>query len=36
MQRVAVKSGPSHLVEKENRLFLRTYDTDYVFRDVSQ
>jgi hypothetical protein len=26
-----VKSGPSYLVRKGDQLFVRTYDTDYVF-----
>ncbi|MBI4699559.1 MAG: hypothetical protein HY744_00085 [Deltaproteobacteria bacterium] len=29
--RTPVASGPSLLVEKDGRLFVRTYDTDYVF-----
>lgn len=29
--KVKVKSGPEHLVLKDGRLYVRTYDTDYVF-----
>jgi hypothetical protein len=31
VDKVSVKSGPEILVEKDGRLFVRTYDTDYVF-----
>lgn len=29
--KIPVKSGPSYLIEKDQKLFVRTYDTDYVF-----
>ncbi len=32
VQQVPVKSGPSYLVDKEDRLYVRTYNTDYVFQ----
>ncbi|KYF71113.1 hypothetical protein BE17_01035, partial [Sorangium cellulosum] len=31
VSKVPMKSGPEFLVEKEGKLFVRTYDTDYVF-----
>ncbi len=31
-QTVPVRSGPEWLILKEGKLFVRTYDTDYVFR----
>lgn len=31
LQKVAVKSAPEYLVEKDDKLFVRTYHTDYVF-----
>jgi hypothetical protein len=31
LSRLLVKSGPEFLIEKENKLYVRTYDTDYVF-----
>jgi hypothetical protein len=31
VQKVPVRSGPDHLIEKDDRLFVRTYNTDYVF-----
>ena len=31
LARTAVKSGPSALVRRGSQLFVRTYDTDYVF-----
>lgn len=34
LQKIAVASGPSVLVRKGERLFVRTYDMDYVFRLV--
>ncbi len=30
--RIPVKSGPEYIFRKNDRLFVRTYDTDYVFR----
>jgi hypothetical protein len=36
VQRVPISSGPSYLVEKDGRLYVRTYNTDYVFRYASQ
>jgi hypothetical protein len=36
LQRVAVKSGPEHLIQQNDRMFVRTYDTDYVLRIVGQ
>lgn len=32
VQTVPVKSGPEWIIEKGRRLYVRTYDTDYVFR----
>ncbi|WP_437934685.1 hypothetical protein [Sorangium sp. So ce341] len=29
--KLSLKSGPAFLVEKDGKLFVRTYDTDYVF-----
>ncbi|WP_437827420.1 hypothetical protein [Sorangium sp. So ce1153] len=31
VSKLPMKSGPEFLVEKEGKLFVRTYDTDYVF-----
>ncbi|WP_437285074.1 hypothetical protein [Sorangium sp. So ce406] len=31
VSKLPLKSGPEYLVEKEGKLFVRTYDTDYVF-----
>ncbi|WP_437586322.1 hypothetical protein [Sorangium sp. So ce1000] len=31
VSKVPLKSGPEFLVEKDGKLFVRTYDTDYVF-----
>ncbi|XXX73388.1 hypothetical protein WMF30_37685 [Sorangium sp. So ce134] len=31
VSKLPLKSGPEFLVEKEGKLFVRTYDTDYVF-----
>ncbi|WP_437686171.1 hypothetical protein [Sorangium sp. So ce176] len=31
VSKLPIKSGPEYLVEKEGKLFVRTYDTDYVF-----
>ena len=31
VQQVPLKSGPSSLIERDDRLYVRTYDTDYVF-----
>ena len=33
--KVPLKSGPSYLLRKGDRLFVRTYDRDYVFRVVN-
>lgn len=30
--KIPLKSGPSYLLRKDDRLFVRTYDRDYVFR----
>jgi hypothetical protein len=30
--RIPVKSGPEYLLRKDSRLYVRTYDTDYVLR----
>lgn len=30
--RVPVKSGPSHIIQRGDRLYVRTYDRDYLFR----
>jgi hypothetical protein len=35
VQQIAVRSGPSNLIERDNRLYARTYDTDYVFEFTS-
>jgi hypothetical protein len=32
VQQVRVRSAPEYLIPKGDRLFVRTYDTDYVFR----
>jgi hypothetical protein len=32
LQKVPLKSAPEFFVEKDNKLFVRTYHTDYVFR----
>jgi hypothetical protein len=32
LQRLPVKSGPEYLVRRDDRLFVRTYDTDYLLR----
>jgi outer membrane protein assembly factor BamB len=31
-QTVKVRSGPEYLIPKDGKLYVRTYDTDYVFR----
>lgn len=31
VQKLLIKSGPDYIVEKDNRLYVRTYNTDYVF-----
>jgi outer membrane protein assembly factor BamB len=31
VEKISVKSGPELVLEKDGRLFVRTYDTDYVF-----
>ncbi|WP_437721199.1 hypothetical protein [Sorangium sp. So ce861] len=31
VSKLSLKSGPAYLVEKDDKLFVRTYDTDYVF-----
>ncbi|MGK4003248.1 hypothetical protein WMF31_11535 [Sorangium sp. So ce1036] len=31
VSKIPIKSGPEVLVEKDGKLFVRTYDTDYVF-----
>ncbi|WP_437313934.1 hypothetical protein [Sorangium sp. So ce385] len=31
VSKLSLKSGPAFLVEKDGKLFVRTYDTDYVF-----
>jgi hypothetical protein len=31
VSKVPLKSGPDFLIEKDGELFVRTYDTDYVF-----
>ncbi|MGB0679108.1 MAG: hypothetical protein ACPGUV_05560, partial [Polyangiales bacterium] len=31
LKRVPVASGPSYLIKKDGKLFVRTYDTDYIF-----
>lgn len=31
VQRVALKSGPEEIVDKDGKLYVRTYDRDYVF-----
>jgi hypothetical protein len=36
LQRLAVKSGPEHLIRGRDRMFVRTYDTDYILRIVSR
>lgn len=33
--KIPLKSGPSYLLRKDGRLFVRTYDRDYVFRVVN-
>lgn len=33
-QKIAVKSGPEVIQQKGDRLFVRTYDTDYVFKST--
>jgi hypothetical protein len=30
--RIPVKTGPEYILRKDNRLYVRTYDTDYVIR----
>lgn len=32
VQKVLVKTGPDYIVRKENKLYIRTYDTDYIFK----
>jgi hypothetical protein len=34
LQKIAVKSGPEHIQIVEDRVFVRCYDTDYVFQQV--
>jgi outer membrane protein assembly factor BamB len=31
LQRVSVKSGPEHILRRGDRLYIRCYDTDYIF-----
>jgi len=31
MEQIPVKSGPEYIIQKGSRLFVRTYNTDYVF-----
>lgn len=31
VSKLPLKSGPDHVIEKDGKLFVRTYDTDYVF-----
>lgn len=31
VKRIPVKSGPEYIIERDGQLFVRTYDTDYVF-----
>ena len=30
-QKILLKSGPNYIIQKENQLFVRTYNTDYIF-----
>ncbi len=32
LSRIPLATGPEAIIQKEDRLFVRTYDTDYVFR----
>jgi serine/threonine protein kinase len=32
IQKIKLKSGPSYIIRKNNDIFVRTYDTDYIFR----
>jgi hypothetical protein len=31
-QKIPLKSGPDYIIRKNNDIFVRTYDTDYIFR----
>jgi hypothetical protein len=32
IQKIKLKSGPDYIIRKNNDIYVRTYDTDYVFR----
>jgi hypothetical protein len=32
IQKITLKSGPDYIIRKNNDIFVRTYDTDYIFR----
>jgi hypothetical protein len=32
IQKISLKSGPDYIIRKNNDIFVRTYDTDYIFR----
>lgn len=32
LSRQKLKTGPDWIIKKDNKLYVRTYDTDYVFR----
>jgi hypothetical protein len=32
IQKIKLKSGPDYIIRKNNDIFVRAYDTDYIFR----
>jgi hypothetical protein len=32
IQKIKIKSGPDYIIRKNNDIYVRAYDTDYVFR----
>jgi hypothetical protein len=31
LQQITLKTAPDYIIRKENKLYVRTYDTDYIF-----
>lgn len=32
LKKISIKTGPDYLIEKDGKLFVRTYNTDYIFK----